>query len=286
MVLAALALMTSARADDPCATFYAPTDVVEAAMRVIGARQLAGGGAPTVTPAPTEDAASNPESLGDEPPPFATLDGPSHARTPESDLLDGQRRALLTRLSCVSEPLSPEDAAAVHLALTGEKGDPLPPPKPKDAEEGPPHPDGGVALVDGVAFSALPAHRAAVVQAFDHDGHVVYTRWLDGDQVDRVRGGAKLPDSPTVPRLAPVPLHRSEITRLVVSSALVVTSGALFAVAAGSRADWYAIDPSPVTSVEDLERLRVRTNVAQGAGFACAGLGAAGLLSVAVRVPF
>jgi hypothetical protein len=71
-----------------------------------------------------------------------------------------------------------------------------------------------------------------------------------------------------------------------VSSALVVTSGALFAVAAGSRADWYAIDPSPVTSVEDLERLRVRTNVAQGAGFACAGLGAAGLLSVAVRVPF
>jgi hypothetical protein len=86
--------------------------------------------------------------------------------------------------------------------------------------------------------------------------------------------------------MAPVPLRGGEILRLVVSSAFVVTGSALFVVAAESRADWYDIKDSPVDTVEALEQLRVRTNVSQGAGLAFAGVGAAGLLSVAVRVPF
>jgi len=196
-------------------------------------------------------------------------------------------RTLLTRLACVSEPLSAGDAAAVHVALRGERPVAMPPPKPEDALDGPPHPDGGVALVDGVAYAALPGGRPALVQAFDKEGKVVYTRWLEAEEASAVRAGAtKLPTAPMLPKLAPVPLRGGEILRLVVSSAFVVTGSALFVVAAESRADWYEIKDSPVDTVEALEQLRVRTNVSQGAGLAFAGVGAAGLLSVAVRVPF
>jgi hypothetical protein len=199
---------------------------------------------------------------------------------------DPARRTLLNHLACASEPLAPGDAAAVHVALRGERPVALPPPLPEDALDGPPHPEGGVALVDGVAFAALPGGRPALVQAFDAEGKVVYTRWLEADAVNAVRGGEKLPTAPTLPKMAPVPLRGGEILRLVVSSAFVVTGSALFVVAAESRADWYDIKDSPVDTVEALEQLRVRTNVSQGAGLAFAGVGAAGLLSVAVRVPF
>ncbi len=238
-----LLLVAAAYAEQACATFYTPADVVESAMRVQGAR-LAG---------------------ADE---------------------EAERRALTVRLACVSDPLTPEDAAAVHLALTGRRPTPRPAPAAGDAKDGPPHPTDGVALVDGQAYAALRPGAPALVQAFDAEGQVVYTRWLDAAGVDAVKDGASLPMSPTVPRLPPVPLNKSEVVRLVASGALVATSGVLFAVAAGSRADWYAYDPSPVESTEELERLRVRTNVTQGLGIACAGLGAAGLLSVAVRVQF
>jgi hypothetical protein len=247
-LLAALLFAAEARAEQPCTLFYAPADVVEAAMRVQGARMAAEAGG-------------------------ATDEG-------------AERRVLLLRLACVSDPLTPGDAAAVHLALGGERPVPRPPPTAADARSGPPHPDGGVALVDGQAYAALPPAGPAVVQAFDADGHVVYSRWLDAAAVGDVRDGAALPTTPTEPRLAPVPLRGGEIGRLVVSGALVAASGALFVIAGEARADWYALDPSPVDTVTELERLRVRTNVAQGAGLACATLGAAGLLSVAVRVPF
>lgn len=233
----ALLLVIEARAEQPCRAFYTPADVVEAAMRVQGAR----------TAAPDEQAFDERAEL----------------------------RTLLTRLSCVSDPLTPGDAAAVHLAIGGAraaggpKGDP--PPKPPD----------GVALVDGVPHARRTTGQPAVVQAFDADGRVVYTRWLPADAALDV-----LPAFPAVPSLPPVPLGRGELARLVASSALVAASGVFFLVAADARADWYALDPSPVTTVTELERLRVRTNVTQGAGLACAGVGAAGLLSVAVRVPF
>ncbi|MDP2305022.1 MAG: hypothetical protein Q8P18_03240 [Pseudomonadota bacterium] len=229
--------------EQPCITFHSPADVVEAAMRVEGAR-LGGGD------------------------------------------LESERRTLQLRLACVSDPLAPGDAAAVHLALGGERPEPMGPPEVGDAADGPPHPDGGVALVDGQAYAALRPGHAAVVQAFDAEGRVVYTRWLDASGVNDVRSGAELPTSPTLPRLPPIPLRGGEIARLVASGALVALSGGLFVMAAESRSDWYALDPSPVDNVGDLEKLRVRTNVTQGAGLACAGLGAAGLLSVAVRVPF
>lgn len=235
--------IAAAYAEQACTTFHAPADVVEAAMRVHGAR-------------------------------MAGVDE------------EAERRTLLVRLACVSDPLSPGDAAAVHLALGSGRFQPMPVPTPEDAEEGPPHPDGGVALVDGQAYAALHPGRSAVVQAFDADGRVVYTRWLEGAEATEVRAGATLPTTPTLPKFPPTPLRGGEIARLVASGALVAVSGGLFAVAAKSRADWYAIEPSPVDTVGELEGLRVRTNVAQGAGLACAGLGAAGLLSVAVRVPF
>ncbi|MDP2315175.1 MAG: hypothetical protein Q8P41_19905 [Pseudomonadota bacterium] len=244
LLLAASLLAANAHAEQPCATFYAPVDVVAAALRLQGAATVG-------------------------------IDGIA------------ERRTLLTRLACVSEPLEPGDAVAVHLALGGERPAPMPAPSVEDAQDGPPHPDGGVALVDGVAYAALRSGRPAVVQAFDADGRVVYTRWLDVSAVASVRAGeVDLPTAPTLPRLPPVPLRGGEVARLVTSSALVVASGALFLVAADARSDWYALKPSPVETVEELEQLRVRTNVAQGAGLACAGLGAAGLLSVAVRVPF
>lgn len=230
-------------AEQPCITFHTPADVVEAAMRVQGAR-LAG-----VDP-------------------------------------EAERRALVLRLACVSDPLAPGDAAAVHLALGGERPAPVAPPEVGDDKDGPPHPDGGVALVDGQAYAALRPGQPAVVQAFDAEGKVVYTRWLDAAAVNDVRLGADLPTSPTLPRLAPVPLRGGEVARLVASSAFVALSAGLFAMAAESRAGWYALDPSPVDTAGDLEKLRVRANVTQGAGLACAGLGAAGLLSVAVRVQF
>jgi hypothetical protein len=198
---------------------------------------------------------------------------------------EAERRALLTRLACVSDPLTPGDVAAVHVALSGSAPPSRPPPAPGDAREGPPHPANGVALVDGQAFAALRS-GPAVVQAFDAEGQVVYTRWLDAAGVQAVRGGAALPTTPTIPRLPPVPLARNEVVRLIASGALVATSGVLFAVAAGAREDWYTYDPAPVSSTEELERLRIRANVAQGVGLACAGVGAAGLLSVAVRVQF
>ncbi|MES2643373.1 MAG: hypothetical protein V4850_28070 [Myxococcota bacterium] len=207
------------------------------------------------------------------------------ARLADEDL-DAERRTLLLRLACVSDPLAPGDAAAVHLALGGVRPEPMALPEVGDDVDGPPHPDGGVALVDGLAYAALRPGHAAVVQAFDAEGRVVYTRWLDAAGVNEVRLGAALPTSPTVPRLGPVPLRRGEIGRLIASGALVALSGGLFVMAAESRADWYALDPSPVDTVGDLEKLRVRTNVTQGAGLAAAGLGAAGLLSVAVRVQF
>lgn len=200
--------------------------------------------------------------------------------------LEAERRTLLLRLACVADPLAPGDAAAVHVALSGERPPPTAPPAVGDDKDGPPHPDGGVALVDGQAFAALRPGHSAVVQAFDADGRVVYTRWLDVAGVNEVKLGADLPSQPTLPRLPPVPLRGGEIARLVASSALVALSGGLFVMAAESRADWYALEPSPVDNVGDLEKLRVRTNVTQGAGLAAAGLGAAGLLSVAVRVQF
>lgn len=236
-------LVAQALANEPCAVFYPPVDVVEAAMRVQGAR-------------------------------LAGLDE------------EAERRTLLKRLGCVSEPLTPGDAAAVHLALGGNRMPARPAPAPGDAQAGPPAPADGVSLVDGQAFAALPDGGPAVVQAFDAEGHVVYTEWLDASEVSAVRAGAKLPSAPSMPKFKADPLNKSEIVRLIVSSALVATSGALFVVAGEARNDWYALDPSPVATVTELEQLRVRTNVAQGAGLACAGLGAAGLLSVAVRVPF
>lgn len=195
-------------------------------------------------------------------------------------------RKLTVKLACVSDPLTEGDAAAVHLALDGAKPEGRPAPTPDDVREAPPHPTDGVALVDGQAFAALRDGRPALVQAFDKDGRVVYTRYLSADEVSAVRRGAKLPTEPTVPRLPPVPLNTSEIGRLIVSGALVATSGVLLGVAAASRDDWYTYDPAPVQTPEELERLRIRTNVFQGAGLAAAGLGAAGLLSVAVRVQF
>jgi hypothetical protein len=228
----------------PCDAFYTPTDVVETALRVDGARR----------------AGADPEP---------------------------ERRELLVRLACVAEPLSPGDAAAVHLALEGEVASPVPAPHPEDAERGPPHPEGGVSLVDGVAHAALRPDTSAVVQAFDSEGRVVYTEWVGAPTANLlIADRFDMPDAPTLPKLPPVPLRRGEIARLVASGALVVASGALFGVAADARHDWYALEPSPVKTVGELERLRVRTNVAQGAGLACAGLGAAGLLTVAVRVPF
>lgn len=199
---------------------------------------------------------------------------------------EAELRTLRNRLACASEPLAPGDAAAVHLALGTGTFEAMPAPTPEDFLDGPPHPDGGVALVDGQAYAALRPGRPALVQAFDDKGRVVYTLWLEGDEVNEVRAGAKLPSAPMLPKLPATPLRGGEIARLVASGALVAVSGGLFAVAAKSRADWYAIEPSPVDTVDELEGLRVRTNVAQGAGLACAGLGAAGLLSVAVRVPF
>ena len=162
----------------------------------------------------------------------------------------------------------------------------MPPPHAGEIEGAPPHPDGGVALVDGEAYAGLRPDQPALVQAFDADGHVVYTRWLNVAAANAVRDGARLPTEPTVPPLPPSPLRRGEILRLAASSVLMVASGTLFVVAAEARTDWYALDPSPVTTLEALERLRVRTNLAQGAGLACGGVGLAGLLSVAVRVPF
>ncbi|MFZ5476794.1 MAG: hypothetical protein ACOZNI_08475 [Myxococcota bacterium] len=232
-----------ALAEEPCDAFFAPAEVVEAALRVDGARR-AGADA------------------------------------------EAERRVLVVRLACASEPLAPGDAAAVHVALAEAPPSPVPAPTPKDLEHGPPKPDGGVALVDGVPHAALRPATPAVVQAFDAKGQVIYTRWLDAAEVEAVRGGRALPTSPSRPKLPPVPLSRGEVVRLVASSALVVASGTLLVVAADARADWYALDPSPVSTVADLERLRVRANVTQGAGLAAAALGGAGLLSVAVRVPF
>lgn len=207
------------------------------------------------------------------------------ARLGNADL-EAERRRLLLRLACVSDPLSPGDAAAVHLALAGERPAAVSPPEVGDHEYGPPHPEGGVALVDGLAFAALRSGHPALVQAFDSEGRMVYTRWLEVTEVTDVRRGAELPKSPSIPRLPAVPLKGGEVARLVASSALVALSGGLFIMAAESRAEWYALEPSPVDTVGDLETLRVRTNVTQGAGMVCAGLGAAGLLSVAVRVQF
>jgi hypothetical protein len=116
---------------------------------------------------------------------------------------------------------------------------------------------------------------------------VVYTQWVGAPSANLLlEKQLPMPKEPTEPKLPPVPLRRGEVVRLVASSALVVASGALFGVAADARSDWKAIEPSPVETTAELEKLRIRTNVAQGAGLACAGLGAAGLLTVAVRVPF
>jgi hypothetical protein len=240
-LLAAAALAAPLPTGRPCTELFAPVDVVEAALRLDGARRAG------LDPAPEE-------------------------------------RTLLTRLSCVSEPLTEADAAAVHLALTSSPLVGRPPPEPDDAAEGPPHPSDGVALVDGQAYAAL-RRGPAVIQAFDAEGRAVYTRWLDADGVRAVQAGATLPDTPSLPRLPPRPLDRGEIIRLAASGALLVGAGTLFVVAADARADWYALNPSPVETPEELERLRVRNNVAQGAGFALSGLGVAGMLSVAVRVP-
>lgn len=241
----ALSLVAAALAaqDEPCTTFYTPTEVVESAMRVTGARAA---------------------GLDEEP----------------------EKRTLRIRLACASDALTEGDAAAVHLALTGQKPEPRPAPKAEDAKAGPPHPEGGVALVDGQAFAALRPGRPALVQAFDAEGRVVYTQFLDARAIDAIQAGGKLPDAPTLPDLPPVPLGRSEIVRLIVGGALVATGGALFAVAADARSDWYAYDPAPVSTPEELERLRIRANVTQGAAIASAGIGAAALVSVAIRVPF
>jgi hypothetical protein len=290
MIASLFLLIASARAEDACSVFYAPADVVEAAIRVQGARRIASGDtarpAPVVV-APSEDDGEEPSSdrLAPEGPPLTNPTATSTVAPAGTDE-EAERRALMVRLACVSEPLSPGDVVAIHLALNGQRPEPMAPPGPKDAEHGPPHPAGGVALVDGVPFAALRSNWPAVVQAFDANGRVVYTRWLSAAAVARVKGGAKLPTAPTVPRLPAVPLRKPEVARLVASSALVAASGILFVVAGQSRSDWYAIDPSPVSTVDELESLRVRANVTQGVGFACAGLGAAGLLSVAVRVPF
>lgn len=231
-------------AEQPCTTFYPPAEVVDAAMRVSGARA-------------------------------AGLDAKA------------EERQLRVRLACASDALAEGDAAAVHLALAGQKPEPRPAPKADDAKDGPPHPQNGVALVDGQAFAALRGGRPALVQAFDGEGRVVYTEWLEAEEIDALQAGrAELPVEPTLPDLPPTPLGKSEIVRLIAGGALVATSGALFAVAADARADWYALDPSPVKTTSELEQLRIRTNVTQGAAIACAGLGAAGLLSVAIRVPF
>lgn len=200
---------------------------------------------------------------------------------------EAARRELIERLACVADPLSPGDAAAIHVGLKGEAPSALPTPGPDDHIHGPTHPEGGVGVVDGVAYAGLRPNTPAIVQAFDAKGRPVYTRWIDGQTANALRAGdADMPTLPTIPDLPPVPLTRNEKLRLVGSSVLVAGGGALLLVAADARAGWYEIQDPPVETVKELDGLRMRANLTQGAGLACAALGSAGLLSVALRVEF
>lgn len=247
MIPLLFSLVAAARADEvPCARFATPTEVVEAAMRVDGAR-----------------------------------------RAGDAGRQEEERERLVGLLACVSDPLGPAEAGVVHDALAGSRPPPAPPPGHRDWLKGPPRPDGGVALVDGVAHAALRPSTPAVVQAFDADGRPLYSRWLDADGVDRVRAGtATMPTSASMPRPAATPLTTAEKTRLFASAGLVAASAGLLIVAADARADWYEVHDAPVDTVAELDALRSRANLAQGAGLAAGTLGAAGLLTVIVRVPF